>query len=116
MARALAPSSVGLARPPPRCPAKVPSLTGGRLCCTVGAFFVVFGITVLALAARPAVRTSGVVLAVGNALFSVLTVVVVLADVWPLTTTGVVLVLGTGVYTLVMAELQYQGVRRITRA
>ncbi len=33
--------------------------------------------------------------------------------VWPLTTTGVVLVLGTGVYTLVMAELQYQGVRRI---
>ena len=81
-----------------------------------GAFFVVFGITVLALAARPAVRTSGVVLAVRNALFSVLTVVVVLADVWPLTTTGVVLVLGTGVYTLVMAELQYQGVRRITRA
>ena len=46
-----------------------------------GAFFVVFGITVLALAARPAVRTSGVVLAVGNALFSVLTVVVVLAVV-----------------------------------
>ena len=81
-----------------------------------GAFFVVFGITVLALAARPAVRTSGVVLAVGNALFSVLTVVVVLADVWPLPTTGVVPVLGTGVYTLVMAELQYQGVRRITRA
>ncbi|MBX7450210.1 hypothetical protein GR927_19660 [Mycolicibacterium sp. 3033] len=81
-----------------------------------GAFFVVFGIAVLALAARPAVRTSGVVLAVGNALFSVLTVVVVLADVWPLTTTGVVLVLGTGVYTLVMAELQYQGVRRIAKA
>lgn len=81
-----------------------------------GAFFVVFGIAVLALAARPAVRTSGLVLAVGNALFSVLTVVVVLADVWPLTTTGVVLVLGTGVYTLVMAELQYQGVRRIAKA
>ena len=80
-----------------------------------GAFFVVFGIAVLALAARPAVRTSGLVLAVGNALFSVLTVVVVLADVWPLTTTGVVLVLGTGVYTLVMAELQYQGVRRIAK-
>ena len=44
-----------------------------------------------------------------------LAVVVVLADVWPLTTTGVVLVLGTGVYTLVMAELQYQGVRRIAK-
>ena len=31
----------------------------------------------------------------------------------PLTTTGVVLTLADGVYTLVMAELQYQGVRRI---
>ena len=37
----------------------------------------------------------------------------VLADVFPLTTTGVVLTLATGVYTLVMAELQYQGLRRI---
>ncbi len=43
-------------------------------------------------------------------------VVVVLAGVWPLTTAGVALVLGTGVYTLVMAELQYQGVRRIAKA
>ncbi len=41
--------------------------------------------------------------------------VVVLAGVCPLTTAGVVLTLGTGVYTLVMAELQYQGVRRIKR-
>ncbi|MGB2923394.1 MAG: hypothetical protein WA944_23225 [Mycobacterium sp.] len=78
-----------------------------------GGFFVVFGLVVLMLAARPAIRTSGLVLAIGNLLFSVATVVVVLAGVWPLTTTGVVLVLGTGVYTLVMAELQYQGVRRI---
>lgn len=80
-----------------------------------GGFFVVFGLVVLALAARPAIRTSGLVLAIGNALFSVATVIVVLAGVWPLTTTGVVLVLGTGVYTLVMAELQYQGVRRLKR-
>jgi hypothetical protein len=29
-----------------------------------------------------------------------------------LTTTGIVLTLGAGVYTLVMAELQYQGWRR----
>jgi hypothetical protein len=81
-----------------------------------GAFFVVFGAVVLALAARPAIRTSGLLLAAGNLLFSVLTVIVVVAGVWPLTTTGVVLVLGTGVYTLVMAELQYQGVRRIPKA
>ena len=78
-----------------------------------GAFFVVFSAAVLVLASRPAIRTSGLVLAVGNALFSVATVVLVLADVFPLTTTGVVLILGTGVYTLVMAALQYAGVRRI---
>jgi hypothetical protein len=78
-----------------------------------GAFFVGFGAIVLFLAARPAVRTSGLMLAIGNLLFSVLTVIVVLAGVWPLTTTGIILVLGTGVYTLVMAELQYVGVRRI---
>jgi hypothetical protein len=79
-----------------------------------GAFFVGFAAVVLVLAARPSIRTSGLLLAIGNLLFSVATVVVVLAGVWPLTTTGVVLVLGTGVYTLVMAELQYQGVRRIS--
>ena len=69
----------------------------------------------LALAARPAIRTLGSGVGVGNLLFSVATVVVVLAGVWPLTSTGVVLFLGTGVYTLVMAELQYQGVRRIAK-
>jgi hypothetical protein len=53
------------------------------------------------------------VLAAGNLLFTVASVVLVLADVFPLTTTGVVLTLATGVYTLVFAELQYQGVRRI---
>ncbi|MCF6388239.1 hypothetical protein L2K20_14765 [Mycobacterium sp. MBM] len=78
-----------------------------------GAFFVCFAAIVLALAARPAVRTAGLLLAIGNLLFSVLTVVVVLAGVWPLTTTGVILTLGTGAYTLVMAQLQYVGVRRI---
>ena len=37
----------------------------------------------------------------------------VLADVVPLTTTGVVLTLASGVYTLVMADLQYLGLRRM---
>ncbi len=80
---------------------------------TIGASFVVFGLAVLALAARPQIRTSGIVLVIGNALFAVATVVVVIAGVWSLTSAGVVLTLGTGVYTLVMAELQFQGVRRI---
>ena len=83
---------------------------------TIGVFFVAFAVGVLVLAARPAVRMPGLLLAIGNVLFTVATVVVVLAGVWPLTAAGVALVLGTGVYTLVMAELQYQGVRRITKA
>ncbi|AFM18793.1 hypothetical protein Mycch_4071 [Mycolicibacterium chubuense NBB4] len=97
---------------------KVAELSGttAALEYTVGALFVVFALAVLAFASRPAVRTPGLVIAVGNLLFSVASVVVVVAGVWPLTTTGVVLVLGTGVYTLVMAELQYQGVRRIGRS
>ncbi|QZT55820.1 hypothetical protein [Mycolicibacterium austroafricanum] len=82
---------------------------------TIGASFVVFSAVVLALAARPAVRRSGLVLALGNALFTVATIAVVVIGVWPLTTVGIALTLGTGVYTLVMAELQYRGVRRIPK-
>lgn len=78
----------------------------------VSAFFIAFAIGVFALAARPSVKTPGIVIAAGNLLYTVATVVFVLADVFPLTATGVVLTLATGVYTLVMAELQYQGWRR----
>jgi hypothetical protein len=80
---------------------------------TVSAFFIAFAIGVFVLAARPSVRQAGIVIAVGNVLYAVAALVMVLAGVFPLTTTGVVLTLATGVYTLVMAELQYQGVRRI---
>lgn len=79
---------------------------------SVSAFFIVFAIGVFALAARPSVKTPGIVIAAGNLLYTVATVIFVLADVFPLTATGVVLTLATGVYTLVMAELQYQGWRR----
>jgi hypothetical protein len=82
---------------------------------TVGALFVVFAVSVLALAARPSVRQTGIVVAAGNVVYMVASVVFVLADVFPLTTAGVVSTLAVGVYTLVMAELQYQGVRRIKR-
>ena len=80
---------------------------------TVSAFFIAFAVGVFALAARPSVKRTGIVIAAGNVLYTVATLVFVLADVFPLTTVGVVLTLATGVYTLVMAELQYQGVRRI---
>ena len=80
---------------------------------TLSAFFIAFAVGVFALAARPSVKQTGIVIAAGNVLYAVAAVVFVLADVFPLTTVGVVLTLATGVYTLVMAELQYQGVRRI---
>ncbi|ULE35725.1 hypothetical protein K3G64_14135 [Mycobacterium sp. IDR2000157661] len=80
---------------------------------SMSVFFIVFALAVLGLAALPSVKLSGIALAAGNLVFSVATVVLVLADVFPLTAVGVVLILGTGVYTLVMAELQYQGWRRI---
>jgi hypothetical protein len=80
---------------------------------TVSAFFIAFAVGVFVLAARPSVRQAGIVIAVGNVLYAVAALAMVLAGVFPLTTTGVVLTLATGVYTLVMAELQYQGVRRI---
>jgi hypothetical protein len=80
---------------------------------SMGAFFIAFAVGVLWLAAQPSVRRAGMMVAIGNLLFTVASVVLVLADVFPLTTTGVVLTLGTGVYTAAIAELQYQGVRRI---
>jgi hypothetical protein len=79
---------------------------------TVSALFIAFAVGVFALAARPSVKRAGIVIATGNALYTVATVVFVLADVFPLTTTGVVFTLATGVYTLIMAEFQYQGWRR----
>lgn len=80
---------------------------------SIGAFFIAFAIGVFVLAARPSVKQTGIVVAAGNVLYTVASIVFVLADVFPLTTFGVVATLAAGVYTLVMAELQYQGVRRI---
>jgi hypothetical protein len=80
---------------------------------SMSAFFIVYGIAVLGLAALPSVRVPGVAVIIANVLYTVASVVLVLADWMPLTTTGVVLTLATGVYTLVFAELQYQGWRRV---
>ncbi len=81
----------------------------------MGAFFVAYGVVVYTLAARPSVRRIGIVVAIGNLLYTIGSVVFAIADFYPLTTTGVVLTLIAGVYTLVFAELQYQGWRRIRR-
>ena len=78
----------------------------------MAAFFIAYGVVVFGLAALPSVRVAGIAVAIANLLYTIGSVVFVLADVYPLTTTGVVLTLAAGVYTLVFAELQYQGWRR----
>lgn len=77
----------------------------------VGAGFVVYEIVVFLAAGLQRVRTAGIATMVANLIFTVAAVLVVL-DV-DLTTAGVVLTLASGVYTLVFADLQYLGVRRI---
>ena len=80
---------------------------------SISAFFIVFSLAVFALAALRSVKLPGIALAAGNVVYAVASVVLVVSGVLPLTTVGVVLILATGVYTLIMAELQYQGWRRI---
>jgi hypothetical protein len=79
----------------------------------LSAFFIVYGLTVFGLSLLPSVRRAGVAVIVANLLYTAAAVIVVLAGVWPLTTTGVMFTLGSGVYTLVMADLQYFGLRRM---
>ncbi|GLE51246.1 hypothetical protein [Mycobacterium montefiorense] len=78
----------------------------------MAAFLISYGVLVFGLAALPSVRRAGMAVVLGNLLYTVAAVVLVLADVFPLTATGVVLTLGSGIYTLLFAELQYQGWRR----
>jgi hypothetical protein len=79
----------------------------------MGAFFIAYGLVVFGLAALPSVRRAGMGVVIGNLLYTVAAVALVIANVFPLTTTGVVLTLGSGVYTAIFAELQYQGWRRL---
>jgi hypothetical protein len=79
----------------------------------IGAFFIAYGIGVYALSRMTHVRVPGIATIAANVGYTVLAIAVVLAGVWPLTTMGVVLTLGSGVYTLVMADLQYLGLRRM---
>lgn len=80
---------------------------------SLSAFFVVYGVAVFALSRMRTVRTWGVLIAIGNVVFTIAAVALVLADVMPLTTTGVVLTLASGIFTLAMADLQYLGLRRL---
>ena len=78
----------------------------------MGAFLIAYGVVVFGLARLPSVRRAGMGVIIANLLYTVAGVVLVLSDVFPLTSAGIVLNLAAGAYTLVFAELQYQGWRR----
>lgn len=78
----------------------------------MAAFLIAYGVVVFGLAALPSLRRAGMGVIVANLLYTGAAIVLVLADVFPLTGTGVVLTLASGAYTLLFAELQYQGWRR----
>ncbi|HET9892431.1 MAG TPA: hypothetical protein VFQ42_18210 [Mycobacterium sp.] len=78
----------------------------------MGAFLIAYGVVVFGLATLPSVRRAGMAVIIANVAYTVAAIVLVVAEVFPLTSTGVVLNLAAGVYTLVFAELQYQGWRR----
>ncbi|GAY19132.1 hypothetical protein [Mycobacterium sp. shizuoka-1] len=77
----------------------------------VGAAFVGYAIVVFLAAGLRRVRTAGIATVIANLVFTVAAVVLVLTVDLP--TAGVVVTLAGGVYTLVFADLQYLGVRRI---
>jgi hypothetical protein len=79
----------------------------------LGAFFVFCGLIVFGLAAAPDLRRAGIGVAIANIVFTVAAVVVVAADALPLTAVGIGATLATGVYTALIAYLQYLGVRRL---
>jgi hypothetical protein len=79
---------------------------------SMAAFLISYGVIVFWLATLPSVRRVGMGVVVANLLYTVAAVVLVLTDVYPLTTTGVIVTLGSGIYTLFFAELQYQGWHR----
>lgn len=78
----------------------------------MSAFFIAYGIAVFALSTMRSVNVPGMAVIIGNVAFTVGSVALVLAHVFPLTTLGVVFTLGSGIYTLAFAELQYVGWRR----
>ena len=79
----------------------------------VGAFLVLGGLAVYALAGVPDLRRAGHGLIAGNVVLAVATLVVVVVGALPLTATGVAGTLATGGYFALMGYLQYLGVRRL---
>lgn len=78
----------------------------------LAAVLVAYAVAVFGVSRLASVRRPGIVVVAANLIFTVAAVLVIVDDVWPLTTLGVTLMIVSAVYTLAMAELQYAGVRR----
>lgn len=79
----------------------------------VGAALVGYGALLYVLAAASHVRRVGIGVLTGNVAFAVATVLTIVTGWLPLTGTGIELVLGFVSATVVLAWLQYRGVRRL---
>jgi hypothetical protein len=79
----------------------------------LGAAFVVYGLVVFCLAALRSLRVVGIAICTANVISTVATLLIVLADVAPLTGAGIAVTLATAVYTAFFACAQYLGVRRL---
>jgi len=79
----------------------------------IGAFFVLYGLVVFALAAALDLHRAGIGVVIANAVLTVAAVVVAAADALPLTQTGIAATLAGGVGTALIGYLQYLGVRRL---
>jgi hypothetical protein len=79
----------------------------------MSAFFIAYGVVVFGLSTLASVKTPGMAVIIANVVYTVGAIALVVAGPFALTTLGVVFTLASGVYTLVFAELQYQGWRRI---
>jgi hypothetical protein len=79
----------------------------------LGAAFVLYGFAVFGLSALGSMRNVGVGTAVGNVVFTVAAVAVVVTGTPQMTGLGVTLTLATGAFTAFFAWLQYLGARRL---
>lgn len=77
----------------------------------VAAFFVLYGLVVITLAAAPNLRRAGIGVVVANIVCTVAAIVA--AELVPMTATGVAATLARGAYTAFFAWLQCVGVRRL---
>lgn len=80
----------------------------------LAAFFILYGLVVLGLAATADLRRAGIGVVAANTAFTVGAVVA--PEFLPLTASGVVAALVSAVYTTFFARLQYLGVRRLETA